>query len=140
MINISKMSDEFSSVFNETDEMFRNSYNQGIVGNDIVNILTDRSLFEAYKEQLDSLFDANDREAVSTMMDNTRSDILTEASMGTIQPFASLTMPILVKLWARLTLTEAIPTEPVSTPAFTVSWIKPFILGHDGNKYVRLVA
>lgn len=135
MINISKMSDEFSSVFNETDEMFRNSYNQGIVGNDIVNILTDRSLFEAYKEQLDSLFDANDREAVSAMMDNTRSDILTEASMGTIQPFASLTMPILVKLWARLTLTEAIPTEPVSTPAFTVSWIKPFILGHDGNKY-----
>ena len=132
---LEKMTDEFSKVLTETDEQFQKVYNMGVVGRDIESVLSDSNVFEAYMENLTQDFDENQKEDLHTIMDNTRSDILQESSLGNIQPFSSLTMPMIVKLWARLVMTQAIPTQPVSTPQFTVSWIKPYIMGHDGNKY-----
>lgn len=117
--------DQFSAVLSETDKAFMHSYNNGIVGRDIESILTEESMFNDYVTQLTQDFNEADREKIADLASNTRTEILTESSLGQIQPFASLTMPMLVKLWARLTMTQAIPTKPVNTPAFTVSFVKP---------------
>lgn len=132
--------DKYRTVLNEADEFFTQKYGHGILNESIHDILSNDVAFSQYKEKLTEGADPESAEQLSTMMDNTRSEILTEAYTSNISNFASLTMPILVKLWARLTMTQAIPTEPVDVPAFTVPWIKPYIKGHDGQKYVRLVA
>ena len=125
--------DNFTKVLKETDEMFYQRYNTSIVGRDIESVISEDALFENYKESLLKGFE--DHEALETMLENAREDILTESSMTGIQPFASLSMPALVKLWARLAMTEAIPTEPTNTPAFTVPFMKPYVMDKDGNKY-----
>lgn len=129
------LNDEFDIQLKETDQRFQKTYGNGIVGRDIETILTEDTTFNDYIDSLTEAFDPELKESLESMMENTRSEILQESSMGQIQPFASLTMPMLVKLWARLVMTQAIPTEPVNTPVFTVRWVKPYIMGHDGSKY-----
>lgn len=127
--------DNFNQILKETDEMFRQRYSTSIVGDNFAEVITDNALFESYTGSLLENFDHSVAEGLEGILENTRAEILTESSMTGIQPFASLTMPILVKLWARLAMTEAIPTEPTNTPAFTVPFFKPYVMDHDGNKF-----
>lgn len=125
--------DNFAEMLRETDEMFTQSHNVSIVGQDFASVLSDNTLFETYKDAMVEGFSNADE--VEMILENSRTEMLNESSMTGIQPFASLTMPILVKLWARLSMTEAIPTEPTNTPAFTVPFFKPFVMDKDGNKF-----
>ncbi|PTU25790.1 hypothetical protein DA469_21900, partial [Bacillus subtilis] len=53
-----------------------------------------------------------------------------------IPPIASLSMPTIRKMWAKIALKYAIPTEPVKTPAFSVSFSKPYIIDSvSGEKH-----
>lgn len=129
----SHVNDEFSQRLSEAQEFFSSRHQTNIIGRDIESVLTTTSLFEDYKDKLLEGFNANESEELSVMMDSTREQILQESVAG-VQPYASLTMPILVKLWARLSMKYAIPTEPVTKPAFSVAFMKPYLYDEDGNK------
>jgi hypothetical protein len=128
----SSPTDAFSRRLNETQDYFAQRHQTNIIGKNFEDILTDNVLYEDYMNHLCEGFEATEMAQLKEMADSTRENILTESLEG-VQPYASLTMPILVKLWARLSLKYAIPTEPVTVPAFSVAFMKPYILGADGK-------
>ena len=128
----SSPTDGFSQRLCETQDYFAQRHQTNIIGKNFEDIITDNVLFEDYMSHLCEGFEATEAAQLREMADATRESILTESLEG-VQPYASLTMPILVKLWARLSLKYAIPTEPVTVPAFSVAFMKPYILGADGK-------
>lgn len=129
----SRMNDDFSMRLTEAQEFFAEKHGTNIIGRDIETVFSTNSLFEDYKDKLTEGFDANTAEDLGTLLDATREQVLQESVAG-VQPYAALTMPILVKLWARLSMKYAIPTEPVTKPAFAVAFMKPYMIDEDGNK------
>jgi len=129
-----RRNDEFSNRLSEAQEFFAQKYGTNIIGRDIETVFASTNLFEDYKEKLLEGFDDNSTEDLETLMESTRTQCLTESVAG-VQPYASLTMPLLVKLWARLSMKYAIPTEPVTKPAFSVAFMLPYMLDADGNKH-----
>jgi len=128
----SSPTDAFSRRLSETQDYFAQRHQTNIIGKNFEDILTDNVLYEDYMAHLTEGFEATEGAQIKEMADSTRENILTESLEG-VQPYASLTMPILVKLWARLSLKYAVPTEPVTVPAFSVAFMKPYILGADGK-------
>lgn len=124
--------DAFSRRLCETQDYFAQRHQTNIIGKNFEDILTDNVLYEDYMQHLTEGFEATECAQLREMSDATRESILTESLEG-VQPYASLTMPILVKLWARLSLKYAVPTEPVTVPAFSIAFMKPYILGADGK-------
>lgn len=131
-ITTSSPTDGFSRRLSETQDYFAQRHQTNIIGKNFEDILTDNVLYEDYMQKLTEGFEATESAQIREMADCTREQILTESLEG-VQPYASLTMPILVKLWARLSLKYAVPTEPVTVPAFSVAFMKPYILGADGK-------
>ncbi|QXN67894.1 precursor of major capsid protein [Listeria phage LPJP1] len=125
--------DSFSTHLSETQDYFANTKGTNITGQDIAAIIVNEQYFDEYATRLLEGFDADLSEELGVLLENTRSNIM--ESLGGITPFASLSMPVLVKLWARLSMVNAIPTTPVTTPAFVVPTIKPYTIGPDGEKY-----
>lgn len=125
--------DGFSQTLHETFDAFSQKYNVSIIGKNFEDILTTPSLFEEYVDSFTEGMDATTTKQIETLAESFRSTTLSESLAG-VQPYASLSMPMLVKLWARLSIKYAVPTEPVSMPSFTVSFMKPYILGADGQK------
>ena len=130
-VTTSSPTDGFSMRLNETQDYFSQKHQTNIIGKDFEDIISDNVLYEDYISHLTEGFQATEEAQIREMADSTREQIISESLEG-VQPYASLTMPILVKLWARLSLKYAIPTEPVTVPAFSVAFMKPYILGADG--------
>lgn len=128
-----RANDDFSVRLQEAQEYFAEKHGTNIIGRDIETVLTTNSLFEDYKEKLMEGFSANESEDLECLLNSSREQVLTESVAG-VQPYAALTMPILVKLWARLSMKYAIPTEPVTKPAFSVAFMKPYMYDAEGNK------
>lgn len=127
--------DSFSQNLAEANEFFATTYKTNVIGSDFASVITNENLYSQYVARLTEGFrDDKMASQVETLLENAREEILSETALSGIQPFHSLTVPMLVKLWARLTLTQAIPTEPTKTPAFTVPYVKPFMLDVDGNR------
>lgn len=126
--------DTFSQTLAEANEFFATQYKTNVIGGDFAGIIANENLYQQYVQRLTEGFDAANAAKLTTLLENTRGEILNETSMSGVQPFHSLAVPMLVKLWARLTLTQAIPTEPTTTPAFTVPYVKPYMLDVDGNR------
>ena len=51
--------------------------------------------------------------------------------MTGIQPVASLSMPVIRKLWPKFALKEAIDTEIATLPRFVVAYTKPYMYKGD---------
>ena len=138
MVNLNEVfqtnKDGFSQRLNETQNLFKERYHTNIIGRDFENVLTESGLFTSYVDELVSGFEPAMASQLTEMLENTRQEILNESSLAGIQPFHSLSMPMLVKLWARLSMTNAIPTEPTKTPAFTIPFAKPYMIDAEGNK------
>lgn len=130
-VTTSAPTDRFSRMLHETQDFFAQKYRTNIIGKNFEDILTDDTLYNDYMTHMTEGFEATEEAQIRAMADSTRENIITESLEG-VQPYASLTMPILVKLWARLSLKYAVPTEPVTVPAFSVAFMKPYILGADG--------
>lgn len=128
------INDEFSVRLKETQEYFKQKENTNILGKDFEDILTTPSLYEEYVNQLTEGFNAEQSDSILKLSQTFQETALQESIAG-IQPYASLTMPLLVKLWARLSIKYAVPTEPVTQPAFSVAFMKPYILDDQGNKH-----
>ena len=132
--NFGRKQDTFGHMLQEMQQEFSTRYNTNIIGRDIESVLTNPVLFESYVSTLSEGFEATVGEELRSLLESARNEILSENSLTGIQPFHSLAMPMLVKLWARLSMTEAIPTEPTKTPTFTVPFARPYMLDADGNK------
>jgi hypothetical protein len=130
-----KMNDSFSNMLRETAEYFADkgisiSNHQGME-----EILSEESLFQEYKERLCEGMEADQIENFSQLMDNARTTMLQEATVDGIQQIAGLSMPTIRKMWAKVSLKHAIPTQVVSTPRFAISYTKAYLMDGNGNKY-----
>lgn len=129
------MKKTYDIVLNETYDMFR-AQGASILGEGYKEIATNPSLFNSYKEALLMESTANDAAMMSQLMDNTNTHILTESSLAGITPVASLSMPVIRKLWPKFGLKEAVKEEVAKAPRFVVSYTKPYLFraAADGSE------
>lgn len=125
--------DGFASILNEANDFFKSEHHMSILGEGIKDIITDVVAFKDYTTKFTEGLDPTEKKQVQQIFANARMQTLHEAVSG-IQPHASLTMPIIRKMWARIALKYAIPTEPVKTPAFSIAFTTPYVLQPDGKK------
>lgn len=125
-----------NTILKESNEYFANKERTSILGEGIKDIFTDDALFDKYVENLcEGVESESDRETLKTLMDNARFNTLSESSTSGIAPVASLTLPILRVMWARTGLVKAVPTEPVKSNSFSVSYNRPCIVDENGEKH-----
>ena len=85
------------------------------------------ALYREYKGMLSEGMSADSAAALDVLADNFQTQVFRENSLSGIQPVSALTMPMLRKAWPMIGIKEALPTEPVKTPKFTVSHLMPYI-------------
>lgn len=134
MTNLNEKS--YNTVLQETSDFF-NAQGVSIIGEGYKEIATNPALFESYVENLTEGCNANDAAAIAQLMANTNAGILKESSMTGIQPVASLSMPVIRKLWPKFCLKEAVHTEVAKGPKFVISYTKPYMM--KGDKKISLV-
>ena len=125
--------DGFSQVMTEAADHFANE-GLSILGEGFKNILTDTNLFAEYKGKLTEGTDANGAEALDQLMENSKLSMLQEASLSAVDAVSSLTMPVIRKVWPRVSLKNVIPTTTVKVPNFTIGFFKPYVITADGVK------
>jgi len=126
--------DGFSSVLKETEEYFAKNQCH-IIGESFKTILTENAYFEEYSRRLSEGLNANDAKDFVQLLENTRLDVLTEGSLAGLQDLSSLAMPTIRKMWAKLALKNAIPTQPVKKPRFAISYTKAYLIDGNGDKH-----
>jgi hypothetical protein len=127
------MNDGYSEILREASEYFA-SQRIHMVGNGFDEILSENALFDTYVEKLCAGLSADEAVQMSQLMENARMQIMQEASISGIQPIASLSMPTVRKMWVKVALKNALPTEAVKAPKFAISYMEPYLLNHDGSK------
>ena len=130
-----KLNDGFSDMLSETAEYFADKGIQMTSHQGFEEILSESSLFNDYKNHLCEGMEANQIENFEQLMDNARVTMLQEASVSGIQQIAGLSMPTIRKMWAKVALKHAIPTQVVATPRFAISYTKAYLMDSQGNKY-----
>jgi len=131
----SKTNDGFSQVLREASEYFASQKIQ-MVGPGFEEILSEESLFREYVSKLTEGLSPDETEQITQLLENARTNILIESSITGIQPIQSLTMPTVRKMWNRVSLKHAVPTEVVKAPKFTISYMEPYLLDADGTKHL----
>jgi hypothetical protein len=126
-------SDGFSQILREAQEYFAGEHLQ-MLGTGISEILSENTLFGAYKDKMLAGLTASEAAVLEQLMENTRTHVLSESALAGIQPIASLALPTLRKSWPRVGVQHAIPTEAVKLPKFAISYMTPYILDAQGVK------
>ena len=126
--------DGFSQVLKEAQAQFAES-NINILGDGYQEIISDDALFEDYATLMMGGVDAEDAETMRQLIDNSRLVTLRESLSG-ITPISSLSVPTLRKLWPRMALKNAIPTEVVKLPKFTISYMLPYVFKYGKRYYL----
>lgn len=120
----------------EANAYFENKLGTTILGEGIKEIFSDEAMFNTYIEKLtEDIANPTEAENMRTLMENARMQTLMESATAGIAPVASLTLPTLRVMWAKTGLVHAIPTEPVKSNAFSVSYNRPCIVDEEGNKH-----
>ena len=87
-------------------------------------MLTDDKVFDAYVESLaESMDNEADKEKFKMLAENTRT-VLLENSMYQINPYESLTMPILRVFYPKLVAKEALTLSPMDKPECVKAFIR----------------
>lgn len=119
--------DAFSESLREASEYFKLEHDTNVIGDGFKDVLTESALFESYADRLTEGLDATEEAQVRQLLENSRRTILSESVTAGIPGLTSLTMPAIRKMWAKVALKYAIPTETVKTPTFSVAFNRPFI-------------
>ena len=129
MSNISTARTEgYSAVLREAVETLRTrDHVHAMTPEGLREILGEPALYRAYKALLSEQMSADSAESFGQLCDNFQTQTLSEASLSGIQPISVLSMPVLRKAWPKIGVKEAIPTEAVKTPKFTVSTLYPYM-------------
>jgi len=130
----SKMRDGFSDVLREAAEFFADKGIQMTSHQGMEEILSEQTLFAEYKDHLLEGMEPDQVENFNQLMDNARTTMLQEASVSGVQQIAGLSMPTIRKMWAKVALKHAIPTQVVATPRFAISYTKAYLMDAAGNK------
>jgi len=130
----SKMTDGFSDVLREAAEFFADKGIQMTSHQGMEEILSEQTLFNEYKDHLLEGMEPDQVENFNQLMDNARTTMLQEASVSGVQQIAGLSMPTIRKMWAKVALKHAIPTQVVATPRFAISYTKAYLMDAEGNK------
>ena len=120
----------YAQVLTEANDFFQ-AQGISIIGEGYKEIATSPALFETYVECLTEGVSADNAETMSQLMANSNKNILTESSMTGIAPIASLSMPVIRKLWPKFALKDALKTEIPKTPRFVVSYTRPYMYKGD---------
>jgi len=120
----------YNEVLTEANDYFQ-AQGLSIIGEGYKEIATNTALFESYVDQLTEGASADDAANMAQIMANTNAGILRESSMTGIQPVASLSMPVIRKLWPKFALKDAIKTEVAKTPRFVVTYSAPYLFKGD---------
>jgi hypothetical protein len=129
------MERKFDECLNETYGLFK-SQGVSIIGSGYTEVMSNPALFESYVESLTSDASADTAAAVSQIMANTNASMLSESSVTGIAPIASLSGPIIRKLWPSFCMKNAVKTEVAKTPAFAVNYMKPYYEDETGKHYI----
>jgi hypothetical protein len=124
---------DFNAVLLETSDFFK-SQGINIIGEGYKEIATNPALFESYVEALTEGASADQAAVIGQLMANTNAGILRESSLSGIAPIASLSMPVIRKLWPKYALKEVFKTEVAKTPRFVVSYMRPYIYKGTGAR------
>lgn len=130
----SKMKDGFSDILREAAEFFADKGIQMTSHQGMEEILSENSLFNEYKSHLLEGMEADQIDNFNQLMENARTTMLQEASVSGVQQIAGLSMPTIRKMWAKVALKHAIPTQVVATPRFAISYTKAYLMDSEGNK------
>jgi len=130
----SKMRDGFSDVLREAAEFFADKGIQMTSHQGMEEILSEQTLFNEYKDHLLEGMEPDQVENFNQLMENARTTMLQEASVSGVQQIAGLSMPTIRKMWAKVALKHAIPTQVVATPRFAISYTKAYLMDSEGNK------
>ena len=99
------------------------------------HILVDDNAFNVYVESLaESLPDKRDKENFRLLAENTRVSLL-ENSMYQINPYESLTMPILRVFYPKLIAKETVTVSPMDKPECVKSFIKATFAPANSTSY-----
>lgn len=123
----------YNTILQETSDFFA-AQGVSIIGEGYKEIATNPALFESYVENLTEGASADDAAQMAQLMSNANNGILKESSMTGIQPIASLSMPVIRKLWPKFALKDALHTEVAKTPHFIVAYVKPYRFKGDQRK------
>jgi hypothetical protein len=126
-------SKDYNAVLLETADFFK-SQGISIIGEGYKEIATNPALFESYVEALTEGVSADHSAAISQLMANTNAGILRESSLSGIAPIASLSMPVIRKLWPKFAIKEVFKTEVAKTPRFVVSYMRPYMYKGDSER------
>lgn len=126
---------KFDAVLNETFDQFR-AQGLNILGEGYREIATNAGLLESYVENLTEGASANDAAQMAALMENANTQLLIESSVTGIAPIASLSMPVIRKLWPKFALKEALKTEVAKTPRFVVAYTKPYLFRGEEKIYL----
>ena len=97
------------------------------------HILVDDAAFTAYVEGLsESITSSKDKEAFKVLAENTRVSLL-ENSMFQINPYESLTLPILRIFYPKLVAKEAVTVSPMDKPESVKAFIRSSFALNDGT-------
>jgi hypothetical protein len=124
----SARNDGYSAVLREAVETIRSRDHVHVLTPEgLREALVEPALYRQYKGMLSEGMSAGSADVLGTLFDNFQTRVFQESSLSGIQPISVLTMPMLRKAWPKIGVKEAIPTEPVKTPKFTVSHLIPYI-------------
>lgn len=123
----------YDQVLTEANDYFL-AQGVSVIGEGYKEVATNPALFESYVDQLTEGCSADDAANMAQIMANTNANILRESSMTGIQPVASLSMPVIRKLWPKFALKEAIHTVVAKAPRFVISYTKPYMFKGDSEK------
>lgn len=129
-----QVNDGYSQILREAAEYFADQRIQ-MMGSGFEEILSEQALFETYVQRLCEGLDADQAEQISILLDNARAHIFSEATITGITPITSLSMPTVRKMWNRVAMKHALPTEPVKAPKFSISYMEPYLLDADGTRH-----
>lgn len=129
-----KVHDSFSATLNEAADFFNSRGISMTNANGFSDILSEQSYFDAYKGFLTEGLQGQDAENFEQILENSRLNILQEATTSGIQNLAGLSMPTIRKMWAKVALKHAIPTQAVKAPRFAISYMKAYIMDANGVK------
>ena len=116
----------YDTILTECNDFFQ-AQGVSIIGDGYREVASNRSLFESYVDQLTEGSNADDAATMAQLMVNTNAGILRESSLTGIQPIASLSMPVIRKLWPKFALKDALKTEVAKTPRFVVTYTAPYM-------------
>jgi hypothetical protein len=124
----------FNKILKEAQDHFEGQ-GYSILGEGWAEIAISQNLFDDYTDQLLKEAEADEAEQMKQLMDNARFSALNESLSG-ITPIASFTSPTIRKLWPKLAIKLAIPTEVVKLPAFGLTYMLPYIFKGDKKVYL----